>query len=520
MLFKKTLTLIAISSLFIGDPVLGQNLSMSRRNTSIYDFEGLQNKISLNLHLTDILDILKFISTKANVNIVTSKNVTGRVSLFISDVTMADALDIILLINNLAAEKRGDIIYIMSDTDYEALYGEKYYDKRIIETVQLHYAVPANIAVILQEIKSSIGKVLIDETTGTVVMIDTPKKIEQMLKVVDRTELPTMTRIYPTITKNFELQYANVENISKAVEKILTKDVGSVQYDIRTSRLIVSDLPFKMEEIENIVKAFDRKTRQIIMEAQILEVTLNDQFQAGMDWSYFLNSRDRPGLIDFVGKFPLTLTSYGQLTVGTIAEDEYKLTLQFLETLGKVNVLSTPQISVIEGEEAIFHVGTRQPYATSTTSQAQTTTTTSQEITFVDVGVRIRITPKINEDGFILLKLNPEVSTISGWYEAAVTSDTINKIPIVDTSTTETTVLTKDGSTVLLAGLIKDKETEVIKKIPFLGSIPVIGRLFSSKDNKIEKRELIILITPRIISGERTVDAVREKKKYRLPFRR
>lgn len=514
--FKKTLILISISSLLAGNLVVGQEFPVSQRGASIYEVKGLQNRISLDLRLMDVLDVLKFISTKADVNIVTSKNVAGRVTLFISNVTLADALDIVLLTNNLAAEKRGDIIYVMAGADYEALYGEKYYDKRVVKTVRLKYAAPENIATILRELKSSIGKVLIDETTGTVVMIDTPEKIDRMLETIEKAEVPTVTRTYPTTRKSFELQYAKAETIAKVIENTITKNVGKVQYDTRTNRVIVTDLPQKMEEIENMVEVFDRKTRQVFIEAQILEINLSDQFQAGVNWQYFLNSVERPALIDFKGVFPLTLASYGQVTVGTIDKDEYTAAFQLLKTLGRVNVLSSPQIAIVDGEEATFLVGTKQAYVTSTTSQAQTTTTVSEEVTFIDVGVKLKVTPIINEDGFITMKLNPEVSTVSN----TLTTPQGNQIPIVDTSTTSTTVLVKDGVTILLAGLIKDKETETIKKVPLLGSMPIIGGLFSSKDDKVEKKELIILITPHIISGEEMKDSYREERKPRLPFRR
>ncbi|MEE8423996.1 MAG: secretin N-terminal domain-containing protein [Thermodesulfobacteriota bacterium] len=517
----KLLFLFLISIYLINNPVFAQEPAGLQGVEPKFDFPGLEKKISMDFHLMDVLDVLRFISTKAEVNIVTSKNVAGRATLFISNISLGDVLDIVLLTNNLAAEKRGDIIYVMTGEDYFGLYGEGYYDKRIIKTMRLKYAVPANIAAILQEVKSSIGKVLIDEVTGTVVMIDTPEKIEQMLGVVEKAELPTVTRTYPTITKNFELQYAKVEDVSKAIKEILTENVGSVQYDTRTNRLIVSDLPQKMEKIENMIRVFDREIRQVLIEAQILEITLSDQFQGGINWEYLFDRMKKPVMADFVVKFPLTLTSSGTLTVGTVAADKYTATLQLLETLGKVNILSTPQIMVVDGEEATFLVGSREPYATSTQTVG-TATSTAQEITFIDVGVQLKVTPKINEKGFILMELKPEVSTISGWYEATIgTGDdqAVNKIPIVNTSTTETTVLVKDGSTVLLAGMIKDTETETIKRYPFFGGIPILGALFRSKDNKIEKRELILLITPHIISGGEYTDNLREEMKPRLPFR-
>ena len=110
----------------------------------------------------------------------------------------------------------------------------------------------------------------------------------------------------------------------------------------------------------------------------------------------------------------------------------------------------------------------------------------------MDVGIQLAITPQINEDGYVIIKVKPEISSIMDY----ITSAEGNKIPIIDTSTAETTVIAKDGSTIMLGGLGREEKTESSEQVPILGNIPFLGMLFRSKTQKVERIELIIMLTP------------------------
>lgn len=142
--------------------------------------EGMVKKISLDLRGMDILDTIKFLSMKGNLNIVTSKNVAGRITLFLKDVSIADTLEVILLTNKLASVTKNNIITIMTEAEYGELYGEKFIDKRELKTLKLDYAKPSGVGVALESIKSTIGKIIMDDATGTMILIDTPDKIAEM----------------------------------------------------------------------------------------------------------------------------------------------------------------------------------------------------------------------------------------------------------------------------------------------------------------------------------------------------
>jgi type II secretory pathway component GspD/PulD (secretin) len=192
--------------------------------------------------------------------------------------------------------------------------------------------------------------------------------------------------------------------------------------------------------------------------------------------------------------------------------------LTFLKAIGKVKIISSPHIAVIDGEEAKIMVGTRQPYATSTVSQSETTSTTSWSAEFVDVGVTLTVTPNINKNGFVKMHIEPEVSTLTDWFE--ITDDSGNvqiRLPEVDTSNAETEVLVQDGRTIIIAGLIKDTESRKERKFPLLGDIPVVGNLFKSQSKSLETKEIVILLTPHIITGEEDLLFVQDNEKVRKP---
>jgi general secretion pathway protein D len=183
---------------------------------------------------------------------------------------------------------------------------------------------------------------------------------------------------------------------------------------------------------------------------------------------------------------------------GVISDNkDYDFLINFLNTIGTSRVLSNPKMVVVNNQEAKIHIGERQAYVTTTTSTGQSTSTVSEEVQFVDVGIQLSVTPTINDDGFITMKVRPEVSTVSN----TLKTPTGNLIPIIDTSLTETTVMVMDGTTLLIGGLRKEEKTGTSEGFPFLSKIPVLGRIFKKDMDKTVRTELLVMITPHIITG-------------------
>jgi hypothetical protein len=185
--------------------------------------------------------------------------------------------------------------------------------------------------------------------------------------------------------------------------------------------------------------------------------------------------------------------------VGALGQGEnYAALIQVFKEVGDANLLSSPRITALNNQEAKILVGTSQPYATNTVTQGTSTTTTATNLQFLDVGVKLYVTPTINKDNIITMKIRPEVSSISGNYTYG---DPATTVPIVATTQAETSVTVKDGTTIIIAGLIKDDRASTVDKIPLLGDIPVIGAAFRKSNKEIIKTELVVFLTPHIISG-------------------
>ncbi|MCK4859747.1 MAG: hypothetical protein KAS87_04210 [Candidatus Omnitrophica bacterium] len=456
---------------------------------------GLSKKISLDLRGVDITEVLKFLAAKGNLNIVSKAGVSGKVVLFLSDVNIKDALEVILTANKLAYEKVNGVIYVMTEAEYFALHGENFGERRKLKTLQLKYASAPDISAVLKEIKSSIGKVIVDKKSGRIILLDTPEKIAQMEKIIEKFD--QLGFGWFLLEERFDLKYASAKEIKAKVSEILTKDISSLKVDERTNTLIISDLPDKIEEVRQMIRAFDSKPQQVLIEAKIVQVSLDDDFKMGIEWDNLFSKASLHSL-RFTSSFPASsLSAYQKISVGTLATDDYTSTMNLLKTVGKTNLISSPRIAVLSGEEAKILVGTREAYVTQTISQAESTTTTAESIEYVDVGVKLHVTPLVHSDGYITMEIKPEVSSVI----RTLTTAQGSQIPIIDTTEAETKVIVRDGVSVIIAGLIKDKKTISNKSVPFFGSIPLLGMLFRSKSEEIDKTETVVFLTPRIISG-------------------
>jgi len=476
-----------------------------RPSLSDYHFPGLEKKISLDIRGMDIIQFLKFLASEGSLNIVTSKNVAGNITLLITDVTIGDALEIALSMNNLASEVKGNVISILTNAEYKTMYGVDFYDQRKTYITQLKYASVKNVGSMLANVKSDIGKIIFDETTGTIVIIDTPSKISQMQAIIKQQELPTVTRVYPTETRVFELKYAKAETMKDDITKALTPDIGSLRVDIRTNTFVITDLPTQFKKLEILINAFDRKTRQVFIEAKVVEVTLGDKFQWGVDWEKVIRIAGTQGL-KFIPSvtLPLTgVTALGTLSIKTVNATDPNAIIQMLATVTDTRILSNPHLTVEEGKESKIEVITKQPYQEDTTTTATGgATTQSKSYQWVNVGVSLNVTPRINKDGFISMLIKPEVSSITTWYGG--NAQAAGAVPVVKSANAQTTVLIKDGTTIIIAGMVQDNKTSSVNKVPFFGDLPFLGKAFQNVSDEIKRTETIVFLTPRIVEGDQT----------------
>lgn len=457
--------------------------------------KGIEGRISLNLKGMDVVELLKTLADKGKMNLIVGNNVKGRVTMFLDDVDINDAFEIILAANDLAIDKKGDIIYVMTQAEFINRYGQSYGDIRKTKIIKLIYAKAVEVSKLLSQVKTRIGRIVVDEGSNTIVITDTQEAINQAEELVKSVDLPTDTVIY-------DLNYAKAADIQAKIQPMITRAIGSVQVDERTNKIIITDLKENLKKIKKLVFAFDVKSPQVLIDAKIVEITLNDRFKLGVDWEGVFKKVDT----EMTATSNFGLASQGEFNPGAEIlitksknDDDYSALVQALKIVGDTNVLSSPRITALNNQEAKILVGSSEPYATNTVTQGESTTTVASTLTFLDVGVQLFVTPTINKKGFVSMQIRPEVSSQSGTYTYGEPETTV---PIVTTTKAETTVSVKDGNTIIIAGLISDTRSSTVNKIPILGDIPILGHAFRESDKEISKKELVIFLTPHIVSGE------------------
>ena len=241
----------------------------------------------------------------------------------------------------------------------------------------------------------------------------------------------------------------------------------------------------------------DRKEKEVLIEARIVQVVLKNEFRMGINWDAIVKSTHGLEFKSQLGG--VGTTNNGSLAIGTLSNDNYQAVIQAIGNVNKSHILSNPRVAVLNNQEAKILIGTTQPYVTTqTTTPSSGPVTVSEDVKFIDVGVKLAVTPTIHPDGYVTMKIRPEVSSAP----TSITTSDNNTIPIVDTSEVETTVQVKDGVTIIIGGLIKTEKSNQVSKVPLLGNIPFLGAAFRNTDRNTEQTEIIIFLTPRIISGD------------------
>ncbi len=465
--------------------------------------ERMQRMITLDVRDMNIVDVIKFLALKGEFNVVISPTVEGRSTVLLNNVTINDALDIVAISNKLAYKIESNIVSIMTEAEYTALFGKGFSDKTVVETVHLNYAKPSYVLAALDSIKSNIGKIIIDEDTGSVVMIDTPDIIAKM-----KTALADIEKPLDTIVAS--LQYADADVVAEQLrQRIDAKAVGAISSDERANKIVIRAFPDRIDEIKKIIAELDAPTKEVLVDARILQIILNPTYDEGIDWqldlkdssddqikklkfdNYFLGAQN--GSISGSDKL---FSRYGQIALGDINEDAFETTIRALNKVSDTKILSNPKLLIVNNQEAKIHVGDTVPYIISTTSGTGDNAITSEDVRFVDVGLKLNVRPTINDDGFVTMRLRPEVSSVT-----TTVSSQGGGIPQVNKTELETTVMVKDGNTIVMGGLKKYDKSHVRRGLPVLMDLPLLGKAFGRTADDMQNTEIVIFITPRILKG-------------------
>ena len=398
-------------------------------------------KITLDLKDADIRNVIRMLSHKGNVNIVAGEEVKGTVSLLLQNVGWEQALKTILDVSGYAYEREGNLIKVMT--------AEKM--KKI--------------------------------------------KVEQLaIKEAIKKEAELVTRI-------FSLNFASVCSLKKSVEKMLSSR-GKIESDARTNTLIVTDIQENIDKISEVTQRLDARTPQVLIEAAIIDVKITGQTKYGIDWNLTKTTGGttelgaaaniKRGTAVTDGNFSQTLETGLQhvITGFNVGKWDITATLEWLRYNADVKILARPRLLVLDNQEANIEITESIPYLKITTNSDNVSTST---VDFKEVGTYLTVKPHITNDGFVSMLVKPKHSFSVGEY---------GNEPIIDCRSLETNLLTKDGRMVIVGGLRRNYTTVTVYKVPILGDIPLLGYLFKKNTTEKTRMELIILITPTIVTEE------------------
>lgn len=433
-------------------------------------------KLSLNFQNIEVRALLQVIADFTNFNVVTSDSVTGNVTLRLKDVPWDQALDIILQAKGLGLRKSGNVIWIA------------------------------------------------------------PKDELAAKEKVDLESKAQILALEPVRTQSYQLNYTKAEEVAKgltgqstgqgggAASRILSPR-GSVIFETRTNQLFVSDIPSKLEEIQAMITKIDIPVRQVLIEARI--VIADDKF--GRSLGVKLGGSDLRGLrggtpgysvggdnrvtiggnMNAVGAqtqqttattVPFTDTQFVNLPAtgqnnfdaatfalslfGASSNRFLNLEISALEADGKGKVVSSPRVITADQVKALIEQGEELPYQTATSSGATA-------LQFRKANLRLEVTPQITPEGNVILDVD-------------VNKDSVGRVTAagfaIDTKHVKTQVLVENGGTVVIGGIFEQTDREDITKVPFLGDVPYLGNLFKTKTRTSNKTELLIFITPKVVS--------------------
>ena len=315
------------------------------------------------------------------------------------------------------------------------------------------------------------------------------------------------TRISTKTSANFWV------NLKQTLDALISGDGRRVVVTPQTGMIIVRALPSELATVrEYLERAELTLHRQVVIEAKILEITLSDKFQAGVNWT----ALGEPGNSPSNGKLltfqqiasSISADGLGGIFRSSFALNDFTAVIELLGRQGDVQVLSSPRVSTVNNQKAVIKVGTDEFFVTAvestTTTGTSTTTTPSVELTPFFSGIALDVTPQISEKGEIVLHIHPTVSEVEDQQKQINVGSDDFSIPLAFSSIRESDSIVRadSGQVIVIGGLMKSENSDQNESTPLLGDIPGVGNLFKQRRSVGSKTELVILLRPVLASND------------------
>jgi general secretion pathway protein D len=282
--------------------------------------------------------------------------------------------------------------------------------------------------------------------------------------------------------------------------------------DSTTNSLVIWASPRDYRKIRKALEQLDILPLQVLIEATVAEVTLNNELRYGVEW--FLRSGDFSGILTR-GVAETAVTPLLPGFAAVFSNDNATVVLHALESVTHVNVVSSPHLLVLDNQTARIQVGDQVPI---TVQQAVSVISPGapvvNSVELRDTGVILSVTPRVNASGLVVMELQQEVSNVARSAQQTTTSE--QSTPTIAQRQISSTVAVQSGETIVLGGLIQDNQENSTSGIPFLSRLPIVGALFGSRDRTEDRTELLVLLTPRVIRGVGEARAITDEMRRRL----
>lgn len=452
---------------------------LSAPNLSI----GVDGRVdSLNFQDLDINAALHFLADRAHRNIIVSKNVKGPVSVNLYNVSFTEALDALLKPNGFDYIEKGNFIYVYTDQELADI--KKRDLKTVVKIYRLKYMNAQDASALLHPLLSAQGAI----TTTPAAISGLPSDISDTGAENYATDDTVVVSDYPT----------NIDEIGKAL----------VQLDVRPKQVLVEATILNASMDDTNAMGIDLISLSGVNFSTLSSASLTNNANSssttsttgttGTSGSSTGTAINGPGGIvnNFLGTGPQANLSTdfsshvppGGLSVGFLSNN-IALFMRALEETTDTTIVANPKILALNKQHGVVHIGQKLGYQTTSTS----TTTTQETVQFLDVGTKLIFRPFITDDGYIRMEIHPEDS--SGFIDT-------HGVPQTNTTEVTSNVMIKDGHTIVIGGLFNETTTAAKGQVPILGNIPVLGVPFRRTNDETQRQETIILITPHIINDD------------------
>jgi type IV pilus assembly protein PilQ len=403
--------------------------------------------MSINMQNADIRTVLRAVADFSSRNIISSPDVTGTVTVAITDMPWRQALGAILKANGFG--------YVDEDG---------------------------------------------------IIRVDTSSNLRDE-EMAQKAAAQRVAELEPLITKIVEIDFANADEVSESVKAILSPR-GKIETDTRTNALVVNDRAEIVQRVMNLARELDTRTPQVHIDALMVDIDTRRTRELGVSWYGSSIGPDAghdspfeglaPSDVELGGGVQRPLTDVaGRINVGIIDDwGVVRADIQALSVKNLANIVSNPRITTTDNREASILVGQKIPLITQDVAgNAMTQLET--------IGIRLIVTPHINSDRQITLDVHPEVSDLSS-------QATVQGGVIINTSEADTRVLVANGETAVIAGLIRNLVSDYDSGVPYLKDIPLLGNLFKTSNKIKQQRELVVFLTPQIVEADDSVGTERD----------